>query len=148
MIEGLMQQLAGKDSQLLARGEEATLRAADMRRVRGSLLPPSSSIQAHPLALISQLTALDKESEAKDVRLADLSTRTATTERRLAATQAQLARAEEKLEEARSKVALAEGKWEGKLRELQTRLLATEEKLRRERQGARARVSELGETIP
>lgn len=86
-------------------------------------------------------------SPADSVKLASLNSRAMTAERRLAATQGQLNLAEEKLEDARRKVAVAEGKWEARLLEMQTRLRAAEEKTKRERQGAKERVGELTDTI-
>jgi hypothetical protein len=63
------------------------------------------------------------------------------------ATQTQLKSVEDKLEDARIKVSIAEVKWVARLRELEARLKANEEKVKRERQGAKERVVELAETI-
>lgn len=76
-----------------------------------------------------------------------LTARAATAEKRLAATQKQLQSTEEKLAEARTKVNVAEGKWEARLRELESRLHAADEKVKRERQGAKERVAELATEI-
>ena len=59
------------------------------------------------------------------------------------ATQNQLELAEEKLDEARQKVSTAESRWEARLKELEQRCRAAEEKTKRERQGGKERVAEL-----
>ena len=68
-------------------------------------------------------------------------------ERRLTATTTQLNLVETKFAEAKDKVALAEGKWETRLKELKARAKASDERVRREREGAKDRVKELGESI-
>ena len=68
-------------------------------------------------------------------------------ERRLVATTAQLTLVESKFAEAKDKVAIAEGKWEARLKELEMRAKASDERVRREREGAKERVKELGESI-
>ncbi|GAA5956818.1 hypothetical protein JCM21900_004350 [Sporobolomyces salmonicolor] len=80
-------------------------------------------------------------------RLSVAQSRAQTLERRLAATQAQLKDAEDKLGEQRMKIGVAEGKWEARFRELEGRCRAAEEKVKRERQGAKERVGELMGTI-
>jgi hypothetical protein len=47
----------------------------------------------------------------------------------------------------RSKIGTAEGKWELRFRELEQRCRAAEEKVKRERQGAKERVQELQSII-
>lgn len=49
----------------------------------------------------------------------------------------------QKLDEAKVKVATAEGSWQARLRELESRNRQLEEKVKRERQGAKERVNEL-----
>ncbi|GAA6063821.1 hypothetical protein JCM10212_002578 [Sporobolomyces blumeae] len=80
---------------------------------------------------------------ALQARLASAQSRAASLDRRLTATQAQLKDAEDKLGEMRLKIGSAEGKWEARFRELEARCRAAEEKVKRERQGAKERVSEL-----
>lgn len=76
-------------------------------------------------------------------KIQSLSAKASTAERRLLATQNQLEQAEEKLEEARTKVSNAESRWEARLKELELRCRAAEEKTKRERQGGKERVNEL-----
>lgn len=104
------------------------------------------SIRARVSATDSPTNAAAAGSDAS-LQIAQLTARATDAERRLAATQAQLMDVENKLGEARTKVGIAEGKWEARLRELEARLKASEEKVKRERQGAKERVAELGETI-
>jgi len=47
----------------------------------------------------------------------------------------------------RMKIGQAEGKWEARFRELENRCRAAEEKVKRERQGAKERVAELQSII-
>lgn len=110
-------------------------------------LPCLQALNNDLQAQIASLRATSSADPGTAAKLTVLTTRASTAERRLAATQAQLASAEEKLGEARTKVGVAEGKWEARLRELEARLRAAEEKVKRERQGAKERVAELGDTI-
>lgn len=104
-----------------------------------------SVLSHHPKFNLSAQLQLQYSSAS--VTITALTTRATTAERRLLATQAQLTLLERALADARTKVAGAEANWEARFRELQTRLLAAEEGLRRERQGARARLAELAATI-
>ncbi len=113
-------------------------------------------IKAENSQLLAQISQLKRSSTAgggapgspvDGAKLTSLQVRATTAERRLAATQGQLNLAEEKLEDARRKVAVAEGKWEARYLEMQTRLRAAEEKTKRERQGAKERMNELSEQV-
>ncbi|GAA5943357.1 uncharacterized protein JCM15063_002923 [Sporobolomyces koalae] len=76
-------------------------------------------------------------------RLVAAQSRTTTLERRLAATTKQLGEAEEMLKAAQTKTDTAEDVWGRRLRELESRCRAAEEKVKRERQGAKERVNDL-----
>jgi predicted nucleic acid-binding Zn-ribbon protein len=80
-------------------------------------------------------------------KMSALNARASNAERRLAATQKQLQAAEEKLAEAQRKVSTAEEIWAARLRENEARMRAMEEKLKRERQGAKERLGDLQEAI-
>ncbi|GAA5934328.1 hypothetical protein JCM1841_004441 [Sporobolomyces salmonicolor] len=107
-----------------------------LRRSSSAASSPNSSRSPNPAA-----------EAALQSRLSVAQSRAQTLERRLAATQAQLKDAEDKLGEQRMKIGVAEGKWEARFRELEGRCRAAEEKVKRERQGAKERVGELMGTI-
>ncbi|CEQ41037.1 SPOSA6832_02713 [Sporobolomyces salmonicolor] len=107
-----------------------------LRRSSSAASSPNSSRSPNPAA-----------EAALQSRLSVAQSRAQTLERRLAATQAQLNDAEDKLGEQRMKIGVAEGKWEARFRELEGRCRAAEEKVKRERQGAKERVGELMGTI-
>lgn len=121
--------------------------SARLSQLTNPLPSPSQALNNDLQAQIASLRSTSSADPSTAAKLSVLTTRASTAERRLAATQAQLASAEEKLGDARKKVGIAEGKWEARLRELEARLRAAEEKVKRERQGAKERVAELGDTI-
>lgn len=112
---------------------------------RARLIRPISQTLNHDLQ--AQLAALRRNSPNGSPEVGSLTSRAKTAERRLAATQAQLQDAESKLADARNKVAVAQESWEARLKEMAKRLHEAEEKVKRERQGAKERVHELGDTI-
>ena len=80
-------------------------------------------------------------------KLSAVTTRANNAERRLAAAQTQATQAEERLVEAKSKYGEGEGKWAARIKELESRVRAAEERVKRERQGAKERVAELVEQM-
>lgn len=80
-------------------------------------------------------------------KLTALTSRANNAERRLTAAQSQAAMAEERLIEAKSKYGEGEGKWAARIKELESRNRAAEERVKRERQGAKERVTELIEQV-
>ncbi|KAL8279582.1 hypothetical protein RQP46_008144 [Phenoliferia psychrophenolica] len=128
-IDGLMRELREKHDAVQSGGEDTRALRADLDQ------------------LADQLDSLSTSHATQSTLVIHLTRRAETAERRLAATQSQLVLVERALDEARTKVSTAENNWEGRFKELQRKLLVAEEKLRRERQGARARLAELDETI-
>jgi hypothetical protein len=125
-------QVADLQQQLTAlRRSSAAFSSPDLSR--SPRAAPSSPNPAAEAALTQRLTLAQS--------------RVSTLERRLAATQSQLKDAEDKLGEQRSKIGTAEGKWESRFRELEARCRSAEERVKRERQGAKERVGELMGTI-
>lgn len=80
-------------------------------------------------------------------KLTVLTSRASNAERRLAAAQSQASQAEDRLIEAKTKYGEGEGKWAARIKELENRNRAAEERVKRERQGAKERVTELVEQV-
>ncbi|UZJ55513.1 hypothetical protein CBS101457_004833 [Exobasidium rhododendri] len=100
--------------------------------------------------LQQQLTSLKSRSHVAaspgDVgKISSMTAKANNAERRLLAAQNQATQAEERLLEAKTKYGEGEGKWAARIKELESRVRAAEERVKRERQGAKERVSELVE---
>lgn len=122
-------------------------------RSESSLFPSSRLTTPHQTTATNASAQLLVRSSAtspsvsSSASLAALTHRATTAERHLASTSSQLGLTETALATAITKFELAEGKWAERLKELEGRLKEAEEKVRRERKGAKDRVGELGGTI-
>lgn len=100
--------------------------------------------------LQSQISSLKTRtslaSPADNNKLSHLTSRANAAEKKLTLAQSQASVAEDRLAEARSKYNDGETKWLARIKELEARCKAAEEKVKRERQGAKERVSEQQET--
>lgn len=107
------------------------------------------SVKATNAELLSQISSLKTRTSLStpgdNSKLTTLTTRANTAERRLATAMAQASQAEERLAEAKVKYGEGEGKWAARIKELELRCKAAEERVKRERQGAKERVAELEE---
>lgn len=111
-------------------------------------LEAAKSTNAELLQQISSLkTRSQLSSPSNNAKIASLTTRANNAERRLSAAQSQASQLEERLIEAKSKYGDGEGKWTARIKELESRLKAAEERVKRERQGAKERVSELSDNL-
>ncbi|GAK64488.1 uncharacterized protein PAN0_005d2702 [Moesziomyces antarcticus] len=99
--------------------------------------------------LLQQISSLKTRNTlstpADNTKLTALTTRANTAERRLQTALSQASQAEERLAEAKVKYGEGEGKWAARIKELELRCKAAEERVKRERQGAKERVAELEE---
>jgi Micro-tubular organiser Mto1 C-term Mto2-binding region len=100
-------------------------------------------MQASNTALSSQLSSVKASPVAKDAELKAAHTKYLNAERRLTNFQNQLATAEEANAHLAEKHLTAEQKWEVRVKEYESRMKAGDERIKRERQGAKERVSEL-----
>lgn len=96
--------------------------------------------------LQSQISSLKTRSSlaspADNSKLTSLTSRANAAEKRLSIAQNQASAAEERLTEAKTKYNEGESKWLARIKELEARCKAAEEKVKRERQGAKERVAE------
>lgn len=101
------------------------------------------------MELDSQLTLLRRQPAASDVptEIRALTARANQAERRATVAQNQLAQMEERLANQHDRNGSAEMKWETRIKEYERLLKEANEKFKRERQGAKERVSELEATI-
>lgn len=97
----------------------------------------------------SQLTLLRRQPASSDApaEVRALTARANQAERRATVAQNQLAQLEERLASQHDRVGTAEVKWETRIKEYERLLKEANEKFKRERQGAKERVSELEATI-
>lgn len=97
----------------------------------------------------SQLTLLKRQPAASDAptEIRALTARAIQAERRTVVAQNQLAQLEERLANQHDRTGNAEVKWEARIKEYERLLKEANEKFKRERQGAKERVSELEATI-
>ena len=127
--------------------KQATDKQAQWRSrlvAKQSELEAVKSTNAELLQQISSLKTRTSLSNPSDNnKLTALTTRANTAERRLATAQAQASQAEDRLAEAKLKYGQGEGKWAARIKELELRCKAAEERVKRERQGAKERVTEL-----
>jgi chromosome segregation ATPase len=109
------------------------------------------AVKATNAELQAQLASLKTRSllssPGEGSKLTALTSRANNAERRLNAAQTQATMAEERLIEAKSKYGEGEGKWAARIKELESRNKAAEERVKRERQGAKERVTELIEQV-
>lgn len=97
--------------------------------------------------LLQQISALRGQLSASSPgdqnKVNMLTTRLSVAEQRLSAAQTKSTKAQKLLEEAKSKHGRDEETWKQRMNELETRYKAAEERVKRERQGAKERVAEL-----
>ncbi|KAJ1041118.1 hypothetical protein NDA14_006555 [Ustilago hordei] len=107
------------------------------------------AVKATNAELLQQISSLKTRSSLStpgdNNKLTALTTRANTAERRLATALTQATQAEDRLAEAKVKYGEGEGKWAARIKELELRCKAAEERVKRERQGAKERVAELEE---
>ncbi|EST05588.1 hypothetical protein PSEUBRA_005278 [Kalmanozyma brasiliensis GHG001] len=107
------------------------------------------AVKATNAELLSQISSLKTRNSLStpgdNNKLTTLTTRANTAERRLATALTQVSQAEDRLAEAKVKYGEGEGKWAARIKELELRCKAAEERVKRERQGAKERVAELEE---
>ncbi|CDS01199.1 related to Myosin heavy chain [Sporisorium scitamineum] len=107
------------------------------------------AVKATNAELLQQISSLKTRSSLStpgdNNKLTALTTRANTAERRLATALTQASQAEDRLAEAKVKYGEGEGKWAARIKELELRCKAAEERVKRERQGAKERVAELEE---
>ncbi|SPO25343.1 related to Myosin heavy chain [Ustilago trichophora] len=107
------------------------------------------AVKATNAELLQQISSLKTRTSlstpGENNKLTSLTTRANTAERRLATALSQASQAEERLAEAKVKYGEGEGKWAARIKELELRCKAAEERVKRERQGAKERVAELEE---
>ncbi|TKY85692.1 hypothetical protein EX895_005232 [Sporisorium graminicola] len=107
------------------------------------------AVKATNAELLQQISSLKTRSSLStpgdNNKLTALTTRANTAERRLATALTQASQAEDRLAEAKTKYGEGEGKWAARIKELELRCKAAEERVKRERQGAKERVAELEE---
>ncbi|CBQ72955.1 related to Myosin heavy chain [Sporisorium reilianum SRZ2] len=105
------------------------------------------AVKATNAELLQQISSLKTRSSLStpgdNNKLTALTTRANTAERRLATALTQASQAEDRLAEAKVKYGEGEGKWAARIKELELRCKAAEERVKRERQGAKERVAEL-----
>ncbi|GJJ11520.1 hypothetical protein Clacol_005753 [Clathrus columnatus] len=94
-------------------------------------------------ALTTQLSSVKSSPNSRDAELRAANAKFVNSERRVVVYQNQLASAEETNAQLLEKHQMAEHKWEARVKEYENRLKAAEEKIKRERQGAKERVAEL-----
>jgi chromosome segregation ATPase len=99
--------------------------------------------QTSNAALSSQLSIVKASPGGKDAELKAAHTKYMNAERRLMSFQNQLATAEETNAHLAEKYLTAEQKWEARVKEYESRMKAGDERIRRERQGAKERLNEL-----
>ena len=96
--------------------------------------------------LQSQISSLKTRSSlstsSENTKLTTLNSRAQNAEKRLSQAQQIASTAEDRLAEAKAKYAAGETKWLARIKELEARCRAAEEKVKRERQGAKERVAE------
>jgi chromosome segregation ATPase len=96
--------------------------------------------------LQSQISSLKTRSSlaspGDNSKLTSLTSRANLAEKKMQGALREVQMAEERLSEAKSKYAEGENKWMARIRELEARCKAAEEKVKRERQGAKERVAE------
>lgn len=97
----------------------------------------------------AQLAILKRQPAAADApaEIRALTSRANQAERRATVAQNQLAQLEERLATQSDRTGNAETKWEARIKEYERLLKEANEKFKRERQGAKERVSELEATI-
>ncbi|KAJ9479184.1 hypothetical protein PHBOTO_002659 [Pseudozyma hubeiensis] len=129
--------------------KQATDKQAQWRQRLVSKQTELDSVKATNAELLSQISSLKTRTTLSNPgdnnKLTTLTTRANTAERRLATAMAQASQAEERLAEAKVKYGEGEGKWAARIKELELRCKAAEERVKRERQGAKERVAELEE---
>ena len=107
------------------------------------------AVKATNAELLQQISSLKTRNSlstpGENNKLTALTTRANTAERRLATALTQATQAEDRLAEAKVKYGEGEGKWAARIKELELRCKAAEERVKRERQGAKERVAELEE---
>ncbi|SPO25880.1 related to Myosin heavy chain [Ustilago trichophora] len=107
------------------------------------------AVKATNAELLQQISSLKTRTSlstpGENNKLTLLTTRANTAERRLATALTQASQAEDRLAEAKVKYGEGEGKWAARIKELELRCKAAEERVKRERQGAKERVAELEE---
>ncbi|SNX84315.1 related to Myosin heavy chain [Melanopsichium pennsylvanicum] len=107
------------------------------------------AVKATNAELLSQISSLKTRTTLStpgdNNKLTALTARANTAERRLATALTQAIQAEDRLSEAKVKYGEGEGKWAARIKELELRCKAAEERVKRERQGAKERVAELEE---
>lgn len=105
--------------------------------------------QAANSELSSQISLLRRQPASSDApaEIRALTSRANQAERRATVAQNQLAQLEERLAGQSDRTGAAEMKWEARIKEYERLLKEANEKFKRERQGAKERVSELEATI-
>lgn len=93
--------------------------------------------------LQAAITSSRKPGQADSMEVRALTARAANAERRVQNLQNQLLASEEKVTTINQKTTIADGKWEARVKEYETRLKLAEEKVKRERQGGKERALEL-----
>jgi chromosome segregation ATPase len=101
--------------------------------------------------LLQQISSLKTrsalESPGSNSKLTSLNSRANNAERKLAVAQTQQSHAEDRLEDAKRKYDESEGKWAARIKELEHRCRAAEEKHTRDKQSAKERLRELEEQL-
>ena len=99
--------------------------------------------QAAQTDLSAQLAILRRAPQTDTTGMKSMTARAVNAEKRLNNVQNQLLATEEKMLMMKDKIGNADSKWEARVREYETRIRACEEKVKRERQGAKERVADL-----
>lgn len=129
--------------------KQATDKQGQWRQRLVSKQSELEAVKATNAELLQQISSLKTrtslQSPGDNNKLTVLTTRANTAERRLATAMSQATQAEDRLAEAKTKYGEGEGKWAARVKELELRCKAAEERVKRERQGAKERVAELEE---
>ncbi len=146
-----------QDGQLrhITRLEQTLKSAADKQSIWKSRIVAKQSeldvVKSTNAELQQQVAALRTrsalESPASNSKLTNLNSRANNAERKLALAQTHQSQAEERLDEAKRKYEEGENKWASRIKELEHRCRAAEEKNVRDRQSAKDRVKELEEQL-
>lgn len=135
--------------QRCAKIKEAFITTCSQADILSSLFALRSELDATKntvAELQSQISSLKTRNSlstsSENTKLTTLNSRANTAEKRLRDAQQAASQADERLAEAKAKYNQGESKWLARIKELEARCKAAEEKVKRERQGAKERVAE------